>query len=62
MSQAPMFNVLEGRLFFVWLWLPPVYRLTVAHGKPGGTKRRHMGLSENWGTLFWGPYNEDPTI
>ena len=21
-----------------------------------------MGLSENSGTLFWGPYNEDPTI
>ena len=22
----------------------------------------HMGLSENSGTLFWGPYNKDPTI
>ena len=21
-----------------------------------------MGLSENWGALFWGPYNKDPTI
>ena len=20
-----------------------------------------MGVSENWGTLFWGPYNKDPT-
>ena len=20
-----------------------------------------MGLSESWGTLFWGPYNTDPT-
>ena len=23
---------------------------------------RLMGVSENWGTLFWGPYNTDPTI
>ena len=22
----------------------------------------HMGLSENWGTLFRCPYNKDPTI
>ena len=22
----------------------------------------HMGVSENRGTLFWGPYNEDPTL
>ena len=21
-----------------------------------------MGVSENWGTLFGGPYNKDPTI
>ena len=21
-----------------------------------------MGVSENRGTLFWGPYNKDPTI
>ena len=21
-----------------------------------------MGVSENWGTLFWGLYNKDPTI
>ena len=21
-----------------------------------------MGVSENRGTLFWGPYNNDPTI
>ena len=21
-----------------------------------------MGVSENQGTLFWGPYNKDPTI
>ena len=23
---------------------------------------RNMGVSENRGTLFWGPYNKDPTI
>ena len=22
----------------------------------------HMGVSENWDTLFGGPYNKDPTI
>ena len=22
----------------------------------------HVGLSETWGTLFWGPYNKDPTF
>ena len=22
----------------------------------------NMGVSENGGTLFWGPYNKDPTI
>ena len=22
----------------------------------------HMGVSEIGGTLFWGPYNKDPTI
>ena len=21
-----------------------------------------MGASENWGTLFWGPYSKDPAI
>ena len=21
-----------------------------------------MGVSANWGTLLWGPYNKDPTI
>ena len=25
-------------------------------------RRVVSGVSENWGTLFWGPYNEDPTI
>ena len=24
--------------------------------------RVHMGVSENRGPLFWGPYNRDPTI
>ena len=23
---------------------------------------QHLGISENRGTLFWGPYNKDPTI
>ena len=23
---------------------------------------KDMGVSENRGTLFWGPYNKDPTI
>ena len=22
----------------------------------------HLGLSENEGALFWGPYNRDPTV
>ena len=22
----------------------------------------NMGVSENWGTLLWGPYIKDPTI
>ena len=22
----------------------------------------YLGVSENWGTLFWGPYKKDPTI
>ena len=22
----------------------------------------HMGVSENWHTLVWGPYNKDPII
>ena len=26
------------------------------------TRVAHMGVSENRGTLFWGPYNKDPTI
>ena len=21
-----------------------------------------MGVAQNWGTLFWGPHNKDPTI
>ena len=24
--------------------------------------QEHMGLSRITGTLFWGPYNKDPTI
>ena len=24
--------------------------------------RPNMGVSENWGTFFWGPCNKDPTI
>ena len=23
---------------------------------------RHVGLSDNWNTLVWGPYSKDPTI
>ena len=30
--------------------------------QPHCTARTDMGLSENWGTLFGGPYNKDPTI
>ena len=26
------------------------------------TSPTHMGVSENRGTLFWSPYNKDPTI
>ena len=22
----------------------------------------HLGVSENRGTLFWGPYNKDPSV
>ena len=25
-------------------------------------QEHHMGVSENEGILFWGPYNKDPTI
>ena len=25
-------------------------------------EKRNMEVSENRGTLFWGPYNKDPTI
>ena len=39
------------------------------HQKGAGTRRVpcrrcpiEMKLSENWDTLFWGPYIEDPTI
>ena len=28
----------------------------------GALTCRKMEVSENWGTLFWGPYNKDPTI
>ena len=27
-----------------------------------GQRRLEMGVSENWGTLFWDPYVKDPTI
>ena len=27
-----------------------------------GVVSAHMGVSENEGTLFWGPYIKDPTI
>ena len=27
-----------------------------------GTGGCHLGVSEIRGTLFWGPYNKDPTI
>ena len=27
-----------------------------------GSQPPYMGVSENRGTLFWGPYNKDPTI
>ena len=25
-------------------------------------QRPNMGVSENWGTFFWGPCNKDPTV
>ena len=29
---------------------------------PPNYNLRNMGVSDNLGTLFWGPYNKDPTI
>ena len=31
-------------------------------GGSWGLRKEHMGVSENRGTLFWGPCNKDPTI
>ena len=39
----------------------PAYKISISSAQQlQGT--HEMGVSENRGTFFWGPYNKDPTI
>ena len=41
---------------------PPENPITPRGGQPQEVTGRDLVLPENYGTVFWGPYNKDPTI
>ena len=63
LGRGPLFNT-RGKVFFLSNARAhsdePMARDCVLLAVP--VLLNNMGLSENWGTLFWGPYNKDATI